>query len=293
MLSYLAVVSAAGFELGRLLGMGYTFLWIALVIAVAMNLFAYYGSDMVALSASGAREIGRADNADLYRLVENLTLAGGLPMPRLYLIDSTAANAFAAGRDPDHASIAVTKGLLQKLDKEELEGVIAHELAHIKRHDTRLATAALVLLGLVALMTDVFVRWTIGDVPSASGSDAGTTDEDNWGRSDGSPVLWLMLVLAMIAALPAKLTMLAILRKKEFVADAEAALLTRYPEGLARALDKMAYELEPLKTAGQATAPLYIVDPLKGRWEVGLFAGLFTTHPRVEERIAALRGMEK
>ncbi len=231
------------------------------------------------MAISGAKQIQEKDNSTLFHTVENLCLGAGQPMPKIYVINEAAPNAFATGRDPKHAAIAVTTGLLEKLEKLELEGVIAHELSHVKNYDTRLMTIIVILVGLVALMADFFMRsvfWGRGD------------SED---RRGAAIFMILALVAAILAPLTAKLIQLAVSRRREFLADASGALLTRYPDGLASALEKIAADRTPLPSASTATAHLYIASPFKGKQAINWFTKLFMTHPPVEERIKALRAM--
>jgi len=259
---------------------------IAVIIAVVQALVSYYYSDSITLAVSGAKEVPRKEPfLDLHRAVENLSITAGLPKPKTYVINDSAPNAFATGRDPKHASIAVTSGLLDKLNKTELEGVIAHELSHVGNYDIRLMTVIVILVGVVALLSDFFLRWTwLGG--RRSNSDSG-----------GQIQLILFIIaiaLAILAPIAATLIQLAISRKREFLADASGALLTRYPEGLADALEKIAKDREPLEVANKATAHLYIESPFKNKDDQGgrsWFAGLFDTHPPVEERIKHLRAM--
>lgn len=284
-----------GFFLIFIIGLGWVFsralgiTWIlpAAVIFASVQAFAsYWWSDKITLAISGAHQIEKKDNPELYRVVENLSITAGLPMPRVYIINDPAPNAFATGRDPDHAVVAATTGLLEKLDKPELEGVIAHEMSHVGNYDIRLMMVIVILVGIVVLLSDWFLRfsfWGIGD-------------DDN--RDSGQLGLILMvvgIVLALLSPLFATLIQLALSRKREFLADADGALLTRYPEGLARALEKISADTVPLKHANKATAHLYITNPLKehkGKGSRGWFAGFFDTHPPVEERIKKLREME-
>jgi heat shock protein HtpX len=288
MFMFLVLVAFIGFIFGQATSLGYGIVVVAVAFAFLTNFFAYYYSDRVALAISGAKEITGSQNQELYRLVENLCIAGGLYMPALYVIDDTAPNAFAAGRDPQHAVIVVTKGLLEKLDKQEIEGVISHELSHIKDYDIRLMTIVVVLAGLVVLMSDLFLRWTFysprGSRRSSSGQGSGQAQ---------AIILVIALVLALLAPICAQLIKFSISRKREFLADAEGAMMTRYPEGLARALEKISADQEPLEVANKATAHLYIANPLKGKGQENFLARMFSTHPPIEERIAALRGMEK
>jgi len=255
-----------------------SFVIIAVVFSVVMNLWAYYYSDKVALVSAGAKSLKKKKNPRVYRLVENLSIASGLPIPKIYIIKDSAMNAFATGRDPKHASIALTTGLVEKLTKVELEGVIAHELSHVGNYDSRLMTTTVVLVGIVALLSDFFIRMQI----FGRGGDS---------REGGQIKVVLLLVglaLAVLSPLFAKLIQLAISRKREYLADGSAALLTRYPEGLARALEKIAVDPHELKRANHATAHLYISEPYKKKsWLNNLFA----THPPIAKRIKKLRSM--
>lgn len=269
-------VSALGYSGPGALG----WVGIAFIFTGLMNLGSYYYSDKVVMAISGAKPVEKKDNPQLYNLVENLCIGAGVPPPKIYIIDDTAPNAFATGRDPKHAAIAVTSGILQKLNKLELEGVIGHELSHIKNYDTRLMTIVTILVGMIALLADWFIRMTWFG--------ARGRDEDN--RS-GSIFMILGIILAILAPIIGTLIQLAISRRREFLADASSALLTRYPDGLASALIKISQDQEPLEVANRATAHLYIVNPLKGQQVVSWFAGLFNTHPPIEERVKALRAM--
>ena len=261
---------------------------IAVIIAVTQALVSYYYSDSITLAVSGAKEVPRKEPyLDLHRVVENLAITGGLLKPKIYLIDDSAPNAFATGRDPKHASIAVTSGLLEKLNKTELEGVIAHELSHVGNYDIRLMTVVVVLVGVVALLSDFFLRWTWFGGRRRSNGDSGQL---------GLILFIIAIIMAILAPLAATLIQLAISRKREFLADASGSLLTRYPDGLASALEKISKDREPLEVANKATAHLYIENPFKentedGHGSRGWFAGLFDTHPPVGERIKRLRAM--
>lgn len=251
-----------------------------LILTGLMNWGSYYYSDKIVMAISGAKPLEKKDNPQLYNLVENLCIGGGLPVPKIYLIEDTAPNAFATGRDPKHAAIAVTTGLLQKLDKLELEGVLGHELSHIKNYDTRLMTIVTILVGMIALLADWFVRITWY---------SGHRDRD---RNSGSAIFMVIgIVLAILAPIIGMLIQMAISRRREFLADASSALLTRYPDALASALLKISKDREPLEVANKATAHLYIVNPLKGQQVIGWFAGFFNTHPPIEERVKALQEM--
>jgi len=271
---------------------------IAVIIAVTQALVSYYYSDSITLAVSGAKEIPRKEPfLEIHRIVENLAITGGLPKPKIYLIEDTAPNAFATGRDPKHASIAVTSGLLEKLDKNELEGVIAHELSHVGNYDIRLMTVIVILVGVVALLSDFFLRWTWFGGMRRRG--------DSEGGGQIQLILFIIAIaMAILAPIAATLIQLAISRKREYLADASGALLTRYPDGLASALEKIAKDREPLEVANKATAHLYIANPFKDTKEDGLprgdrgghgsrgwLAGLFDTHPPAEERIKRLRAM--
>lgn len=264
---------------------------IAVIVAVGQALISYYYSDSITLAISSAKEAPRREPfLTLHREVENLAITAGIPKPRIYIIDDSAPNAFATGRDPKHAVIAVTTGLLSKLNKQELEGVIAHEMSHIGNYDIRLMTIVVVLVGVVALLSDFFLRWTWF---------GGRRRDNNEGAGQLQLILLIVsIVLAILAPLAATLIQLAISRKREFLADASGALLTRYPEGLASALEKISKDTEPLEAANRATAHLYIENPMKNasgpdgplarREKV---SALFLTHPPVEERIKRLRAM--
>jgi len=275
-LAYIFTV-ALGFEGPSALG----FSGIALILAGIMNFVTYYNSDKMVMAISGAKQIQQKDNPTLFRTVENLCIASGQPMPKIYIINDTAPNAFATGRDPQHASIAFTTGILQKLSKLELEGVAAHELSHVGNYDTRLMTIVSILVGTVALLADFFLRISFH---------AGRDRDDN--RANGL-VMVIGLIMALLAPLVATLIQLAISRKREFLADASGALLTRNPDGLAEALLKISADKEPLEVANKATAHLYIINPFKGNHRaVGWFANLFNTHPPIQKRVKALQEMQ-
>lgn len=259
-----------------------TILYIAVFISIFSSFFSYWYSDKLVLRMSKAKEIKREDNLELYRLVENLCITAGLPVPKIYIINDSAPNAFATGRNPEKAVIAVTSGLLNKLDRSELEGVIAHELSHIGNRDILLATLVTVLVGLIVLLADWFIRISFFS----------RRNSDNKNGQLQVLVMIAAIILAILAPIFAYMMQFAISRKREFLADADGALLTRYPEGLARALEKIAQDPESLKAANRATAHLYISSPLKGKSRrLGLFARAFMTHPPTEERIKRLREM--
>lgn len=255
---------------------------LALVISGAISFASYYWSDRIILSLSGARPADRRRDFHFYTATENLCLAASLPFPQLYVIEDTALNAFATGRDPDHAVICATTGLLSRLNRTELEGVIGHELSHVANYDTRLMSIVTVLVGLITLLADWLLR--------ASWFGGRSRDRDE--RGAGALFLALGLILALISPLIAQLIQLAISRRREFLADAASAKLTRQPSGLISALRKLGSDREPLEAANKATAHLYIINPLKNRHDaVGWFANLFNTHPPLTQRIAALESM--
>lgn len=257
---------------------------IALIIAGLMSFGSYYYSDKIVLKISGAKPANRKRDFLFYTVVENLSIASGLPKPRLYVIDDSAPNAFATGRDPEHAVVCATTGLLSKLDRTELEGVIAHELSHIKNYDIRLMSVVAVLVGMVALLGDFFLRMSFYGRRRDSSRKVGQL---------GVVILVLGILFAILSPIIAKLIQLAISRRREFLADAGSVSLTRQPSGLISALRKISTDREPLEAANKATAHLYIVNPFKGKMRsaVGWFAGLFNTHPPISERIKTLETM--
>lgn len=257
-------------------------LYLAVAIAVVQAIISYYSGDKIALSMSRAEEIKKRDNPELWNAIENLCITSGIPMPKVYIISDPAPNAFATGRDPEHSSVAVTAGLLRDLNKTELQGVVAHELSHIRNYDIRLMMIVVVLVGVIALLSDFFLRSRLFGF--------GRRDE----REGGGQMQLIFLVIAIVAAILAPiattLIQLAISRKREFLADSSGVELTRYPEGLASALEKISKYKEPMQNVSSATSHLFISNPL-GKKESYL-SKLFSTHPPVEERIKALRKME-
>ncbi|MDQ3099510.1 MAG: zinc metalloprotease HtpX [bacterium] len=255
---------------------------ISFIVTGIINIFSYFYSDKIVLGLSHAREVNAQESPDLYHLVENLSIGAGIPVPKIYIIEDTATNAFATGRDPKHASIAFTTGILEKLERAELEGVAAHELSHVRNYDTLYMTIVVILVGMIALIADIFMRslWYGG---------AGKRDDNSSAGSGGGIFLLLGIIFAILSPLIANLIKLAVSRQREYLADASAALLTRHPEGLARALLKINADTEPLEVANKATAHMYIVNPLKD-WS-GKLNNLFSTHPPIEERVAKLRQM--
>jgi heat shock protein HtpX len=281
-LFFLCLIFVLAWLLGERTGLGSHAMILAVIIAVAMTFGSYYASDKIVLAISKARPVEKKDYPHLYNVVEGLAIAGGLPKPRCYIIDDTAPNAFASGRNPKNSVIVVTKGLLQKLNRAELEGVIAHEMAHIKNYDILVMTLTVVMVGVVVLLSDWILRSFIWGGGKRRRSSKG-------GGNAGAILVVVGLVLAILSPLIAQLIRLAISRKREFLADANGAFLTRYPPGLASALRKLDADKEPLEVANKATAHLYIVNPLKDI--KGVVNKMYSTHPPIEERVAALEKM--
>lgn len=273
---FIALILFLGWFIGELTNSGYIGLIIALFVALIMSLGGYFSGDKLALTTAGAKKTSKSENPYVYRLVENLAITAGIPTPKIYLIKDSSLNAFATGRDPKHSSIALTTGIVEKLENEELEGVIAHELSHVKNYDIRLMTLVVVLVGIVSLLSHWFIRISFFNNKS-----------DNKGSGIASIVLIAGLAMLIVSPIVAQLIKLSISRRREFLADASGALLTRYPEGLASALEKIAQNNKPLKRANGATAHLYIASPF-GKTKK-LTAKLFSTHPPIEARIKALR----
>src|SRR3989338_1379644 len=273
MSAFVVFVVLVAYVLGVSLGYGTNFMWIAVFFSVVSSFASYYWGDKMVLAMSGARPADRKRDFDFFTVAENLAIAAGLPPPRLYVIDDTAMNAFATGRDPAHAVVCATTGILAKLERRELEGVIAHELSHIKNFDTRLMAVVAVLVGTVAFLADMFLRnlWW-----------GGHRDRDG-DRGAGQIMLVVGIALAIVTPIVATLIQLAVSRRREFLADASAADLTRYPEGLARALEKLTGDKEVLEAATNATAHLYVVNPFKGKQYAAWFSNLFNTHPPIAE----------
>lgn len=282
---FFIVVILVGWAISYAMG-AQEILYLAVIISIVSSFVSYWWSDKIVLAMSSAHLVTGENNRELYRLVENLCITAGLPVPKIYLIDDTAPNAFATGRDPQHAAIALTTGIVQKLERSELEGVIAHELSHIGNRDILVATIATVMVGIIVLLADWFMRWSIfGGRRRSSDRESNQLD---------LIITVVAIALAILAPLFATMLQLAISRKREFLADADGAMLTRYPEGLARALEKIAADREPLEVANRATAHLYIASPFKddAGEKVGFFTKAFMTHPPVSDRVAALRGLE-
>jgi len=270
------------------IGVGYVFsgamgnsaiLYIAVIFAVIMSLGSYWWSDKIVLAMSSAKLIDHESNRKIYHLVENLCITAGLPVPKIYIINDSAPNAFATGRNPEHGVICLTTGIIEKLEKTELEGVIAHELSHIGNKDILLSTVVVIMVGFITLLADWFRNWTFWGGRRRS--------SDGEGGQLQLILMIVAIVLSILAPIAAVLMQLAISRKREFLADADGALLTRYPEGLASALEKISADPKPLTEANRATAHLFIVNPFKGK----NISKLFLTHPPIEERVKALRDM--
>lgn len=283
LLVFILLVAALGWPIGEYaFDSGLGFLGIFGVAAIIYSLVAYFAGDRMVLAVSRAKQIHKADDPELWNVVEELCLAGGLPLPKIYVINDTAPNAFATGRDPEHGVVAITTGLRQKLNRDELQGVMAHELSHIRFYDIRLQTLIGVIVGLTALVSDMFLRslwWGGGRRRNRSSSKGG-----------GEAFLLVLAVLAAILApLFARLLQFSISRKREYLADAGAVQLTRYPQGLAGALSKISGDREVLEVANRGTQHLYIVNPIKPFEERA--KSLFSTHPPIKERIARLRSM--
>ncbi len=273
---------AFGYYLGYQPG-GLGFVGLALIISGITSLVGYYTSDKIVLAISGAKPADRKTDFEFYTVAENLAIGAGLPTPKLYVIPDDAPNAFATGRDPDHAVICATRGLLDRLNRTELEGVVGHEMTHVRNYDIRLASLVAVMVGMIALLGDLFLRMSFFG--------RGRRDDRDEG---GIGVIFVVvgLLFAILSPIIAQLIQLAISRRREFLADAGSVELTRQPSGLISALEKISAVDEPLRVANKATAHMFIVNPFKqGHKAVGWFAGLFNTHPPIVERIKALKAM--
>lgn len=283
MIVFILFFFMVSYVLGRALGYGISFAGVMLIVSGLISFFSYYYSDKLVLGMSGAKPASKEEHRDLYLSVENLSIAAGLPMPKVYVINDPAPNAFATGRDPKHAVVAATTGILSLLKKSELEGVIGHELSHVKNYDTRLMGIVAVLVGSLAILSDVFFRSMFW---------GGSRDNDS--NSRGNSIFMLIaLAMAILAPIIAILIQLAVSRRREFQADANGALLTRYPEGLASALEKIAGDRHQLKHASTAMAHLYFENPFKSDTghKTSWMVNMFSTHPRVSERVKILRDM--
>jgi len=280
---FLIVVIGIGWVFSRIYA-DPSILYFAVIFSILMNVIAYWYSDKIVLKMSRAVPIEHKTSPELYHIVENLCITAGLPMPKIYLVHEQQPNAFATGRNPKHAVVVVTEGLLERLDRSELEGVLAHELSHIGNRDILLSTVIIVLVGFISILSDIFLR---------SRFFGGFRSRNE--REEGQAGVILMLIgiaLAILAPISAMLMQLAISRKRELLADTSGALLTRYPEGLASALEKISSDNTPMRVANNTTAHLWLDNPFKGKKRLSWFTKLFMTHPPVEERIKALRGMK-
>ena len=273
------LVGLITFALGLPLGV-LGFAGIALIIYAAVS---YYVSTRVVLSISGAHEVTKEEEWEFVRRVENLAIGSGLPMPKTWVLEDSAPNAFATGTDPNHSHVVVTRGLLDKLEPIELEGVIAHEMSHIGNYDIRIMTLVTVLVGLIALISDFFLRW------SFIGAGGRRNSRDKGGGGLGIVLVLLAILAAILAPIIAQAIKFGVSRQREYLADASGALLSRHPEALARALEKISADTEPLEAANKATAHLYICNPLKEH--ASFLNNLFDTHPPIEDRIRLLRSM--
>jgi heat shock protein HtpX len=283
---FLSIVVAIGWYASYMYG-NPGILYIAIAFSVFMNITSYFFSDKIALAASGAKEADPKEYLELHRLLENLSITAGLPKPRLYIIEDPSPNAFATGRNAKHAAVAVTTGLLARLDRNELEGVLAHELAHVGNKDILLASVVAVLVGIIAMVADVLIRMSLH----------GGNNND---RNVHPLIMVIGVALLIFSPIIATIIQLAISRKREFMADATGALLTRYPEGLASALEKISDHPQALSKANKATAHMFIATPFGGdqdgdgvadkHQKTSFFTKMFMTHPPVQERIKALRG---
>ncbi|MEK7547254.1 MAG: M48 family metallopeptidase [Patescibacteria group bacterium] len=273
-----------------IIGLGWAFsyvygnqgiLWFAVIFSTVSSILSYWYSDKLALYMAKAVQVEKKDNPELYRIVENLSITAGLPMPRVYIAPGQQINAFATGRDPEHAAIAVTDGALKRLDKTELEGVLAHELSHVGNRDILVSTVAVVLAGIISLLSDFFLRSIFWGGLGRRGND---------GRGNNMLVL-IGVVLSVLAPIGVMLIKFAISRKRESLADSSGVLLTRYPDGLISALRKIGADQMPLATARDSTAHLWLDNPFKGK-SVSWWQKMFMTHPPIEERIKALNEMD-
>ena len=282
MVGFFLVVAGAATAVGIVMGLPVGLSPIIIVLVLGFVAFSYFGSSSVALGVSGAREVTETDEPELHRLVENLCIGSGLPKPKVYVIEDQAMNAFATGRDPEHASVAVTRGLMNRLERRELEGVLAHELSHIGNRDTLVMTVVVVLIGVLALLADIGLRMTL----------FGAGRRRSYaGRNNGAQALIVVVALLFIILSPivARLIGMAVSRQREYLADASGALLTRYPDGLASALKKISGDTDPLDQATKATEHLYFVSPLYAHKSA--LNSLFASHPPIEDRIRLLRAM--
>lgn len=279
---FVLFAGTVAYIIGQATGYGSSWGILIFIMAIAYSFISYFYSDKIVLATSGAKEIKEKDNPELFHIVENLSIGDGLPMPRVYIINDPSPNAFATGRDPKHAAVAATAGILARLNKAELEGVLAHELSHVKNYDTRLMAITAVMVGFISLLTNMFMNTLFW---------GGFRNNDERNNNSQGIFIIIALILAILAPIIATLIQLAVSRKRELLADASGALLTRYPEGLASALEKISSDPRPMRNASEATAHLFIVNPFKNKGFNGWLTNAFSTHPPIEERIKILRSM--
>jgi len=281
---FITFVVGASYLMSYSFGYGLDMVGIALILSGVMSFASYWWSDKIILSISGAKPANREDHFDFFTVAENIAHGQRMPLPKLFVINDTAINAFATGRDPDHAAVVATTGLLNRLNRSEIEGVVAHELAHVQNYDIRLMAIVTILVGMIALLADMMLRMT---------AFGGSRRREEGGGNVQIILFAVGLVLVLLSPLIAQLIQLAVSRNREYLADASAVRMTRNPEGLAKALEKISQDHEPLEVANKATAHLYISNPLKNHKHdsVSWFANLFQTHPPISNRIAVLRGM--
>lgn len=279
---FLVLIIALGWLFGYLLDSN-AILYFAIFLSVFMSFGSYWWSDKIVLKMYRATPIEHNQNPELYHVVENLCITAGLPLPKIYIIPEMQPNAFATGRDKNHAIVCVTQGLLNRLDKTELQGVLAHELSHIGNKDMLLTTIVAVMAGVLAITANFFLRISFWN---------GARRNSDRNNNSGAILMILGIFAAILAPIAATLVQLAISRKREFLADADGALLTRFPEGLAKALEKISADPTPMRVTNDATSSLFIDSPYKGQQKTSWFVKLFSTHPPIEERIKALRDME-
>lgn len=278
---FFGVIIAIGFIFAQVYD-NTNILYFAVLFSCGMSFISYWYSDKIVLRMANAVPVSRQSNRELYSIVENLCITAGLPIPKIYVTQESALNAFATGRDPEHAVICVTTGLVEKLNRTELEGVLAHELSHIGNRDILINTIAVILVGFISILADMFLR---------SMFFGGGRRRNSEGGQIGALLFFVGLALSILAPISATLIQLAISRKREFLADTSGALLTRYPEGLASALEKIGKDVTPMRAAKNTTSHLWIDDPFPGKTRTSLLHRLFQTHPPIEERIKVLRNM--
>jgi len=275
---FLVIVTTLGWVFSQIYGNPAIFIF-AFVLSILMSAFSYWQSDKIVIATTGAKPLPKESAPEVHNIIENLAITAGISKPRIYIVDTPQPNAFATGRNPEHAIVAVTSGILQVMNKTELEGVLAHEMSHIGNRDMLVSTVVVVLVGVVQLLADIFLRSMFW----------GGRGRDREGGQAGAIFLLIGVVLAILSPIAAVLIQLAVSRKREFLADASGVLLTRYPEGLASALRKLAQDNTPMARANHATAHLWLDDPYQGKKNtVSWFAKLFMTHPPIEERIKRL-----